>query len=294
MNDQTRVLGVAAQQPAEAVAWRYPIPAMAGGGWYVVQTRPSTELNAEPLYAAAQPPSPPAPSAQDTSDEGQAPVGYGCFYPDGRLDHNLVGIKGDCEYWRDADDSPAKFTVGPIYARPTAPPQPPVPEPSADAVREASNDGVICPGCAHQFRAIPVNVQALLLLAGFSPPFLESTAPHAVRDVLAERRRQTEAEGWTLGHDDGHDDGALSMAAAGYALEASEAILNCAHELTGPGEPSLDDVQGGTPSAAVWPAGWEFKPATPRRMLVKAGALILAEIERLDRAALAASPKEQP
>ena len=35
----------------------------------------------------------------------------------------------------------------------------------------------------------------------------------------------------------------------------------------------------------VWPYQWEFKPADRRRELVKAGALILAEIERIDRAA---------
>jgi hypothetical protein len=42
----------------------------------------------------------------------------------------------------------------------------------------------------------------------------------------------------------------------------------------------------------AWPQDWEFKPADPRRMLVKAGALILAEIERLDRAALAATEQK--
>lgn len=30
---------------------------------------------------------------------------------------------------------------------------------------------VICPGCCHQFRAIPVQVQQLMLAAGFEPPF---------------------------------------------------------------------------------------------------------------------------
>jgi len=35
----------------------------------------------------------------------------------------------------------------------------------------------------------------------------------------------------------------------------------------------------------VWPwGGFTWKPTTPRRDLVKAAALILAEIERLDRA----------
>ncbi len=116
------------------------------------------------------------------------------------------------------------------------------------------------------------------------------TTPSAARDVLAERRRQVEAEGYDPMHDDEHIDGALSMAAAGYASEASNALLNCAHELDGPDEPALDDVQGSTPEAGIWPHGWTFKPATPRQMLVKAGALILAEIERLDREAFHTAP----
>lgn len=42
--------------------------------------------------------------------------------------------------------------------------------------------------------------------------------------------------------------------------------------------------------AEFWPAPWSrawFKPTQPRRDLVKAGALTLAEIERIDRAAIA-------
>lgn len=45
---------------------------------------------------------------------------------------------------------------------------------SEEALRTStvpSADDVICPACAHQFRAIPVNVQSLLLAAGFEPPF---------------------------------------------------------------------------------------------------------------------------
>lgn len=85
----------------------------------------------------------------------------------------------------------------------------------------------------------------------------------AAVDVLAERRRQIESEGWTPGHDDNHESGDLAHAAACYAA----------------GNQLLQWFSGGT----VWPFGWEFKPADPRRKLVKAGALILAEIERLDR-----------
>ena len=38
-------------------------------------------------------------------------------------------------------------------------------------------DEVICPNCAHQFRAIPENVQSLLLASGHEPPF--TTPPAA-------------------------------------------------------------------------------------------------------------------
>jgi hypothetical protein len=103
----------------------------------------------------------------------------------------------------------------------------------------------------------------------------------AARDVLAERERQVTQEGWTPEHDDEHDEGQLSMAACGYASRASDAAQDIRHGLTG--GLTYDDVYIGAPGPEFWPHGWEFKAATPRRMLVKAGALILAEIERLDR-----------
>lgn len=87
------------------------------------------------------------------------------------------------------------------------------------------------------------------------------TAP--ARDVLAERQRQIIGEGFITARDDGYTNLELADAAAQYALQA-----------------------GSWPSLNVWP--WNpdtFKEGIPREMLVKAGALILAEIERLDRAA---------
>ena len=100
----------------------------------------------------------------------------------------------------------------------------------------------------------------------------------AANDVLAERERQQSAEGWTADHDAGeHQDGDLARAAACYAVSAT-----CADE--------NQLVFGGHPVISrLWP--WDFswwKRSTPRRDLVKAGALILAEIERMDREALAA------
>lgn len=89
--------------------------------------------------------------------------------------------------------------------------------------------------------------------------------------IAAERERQKSGEGWTAEHDDAHTDGSLAHAAAAYAM---------------PGDVrSMFDEFGGN---ALWPESWGiewFKP-TPHdrvRELVKAGALIVAEIERLQR-----------
>lgn len=96
---------------------------------------------------------------------------------------------------------------------------------------------------------------------------LESrTVTAAAAAVLAERNRQVTAEGWTPGHDDEYEHGELADAAGCYAL--SSELFDCA------GEP---------PRPWPWPDEW-WKPTNRRRDLVKAGALILAEIERLDRA----------
>lgn len=86
----------------------------------------------------------------------------------------------------------------------------------------------------------------------------------AANDVLAERNRQVSEEGWTPAHDDAHNRRELAQAAACYAY--GEQI----------------DTQTG---CHLWP--WSehwWKPRSERENLVRAGALILAEIERLDRA----------
>ena len=109
------------------------------------------------------------------------------------------------------------------------------------------------------------------------PGDLLAWGSQAVLDVAAERRRQIGAYDWTPEHDDEHDGGELAAAACSYALAAADKL----HPLSqGDGNFSPDNLP------PAWP--WEpasFKPGEPRRMLVKAGALILAEIERLDRAA---------
>ena len=82
----------------------------------------------------------------------------------------------------------------------------------------------------------------------------------ALRDVTAERQRQQSTKGYSTQQDDTYIGGELAAAAISY-IEPMEA-------------------------ESYWPADWHddsFKPSDYRRNLVKAGALILAEIERIDR-----------
>jgi len=99
-------------------------------------------------------------------------------------------------------------------------------------------------------------------------------ATAALFDIVAERRRQIEVEGWNVSHDDGHGAGELARAGAVYALSSVTSAVPLA--------PS-QSIRGAIAWLWPWAAGW-FKPSIdPRRDLVKAGALILAEIDRLDR-----------
>lgn len=96
---------------------------------------------------------------------------------------------------------------------------------------------------------------------------LGAPTPRSWLDVQAERRRQVESEGWTAGHDDVPSrKGCLATAAACYLL-FSDDFPNAGHP----------------PPQWPWAACW-WKPKDYRRDLVRSGALILAEIERLDRA----------
>lgn len=82
--------------------------------------------------------------------------------------------------------------------------------------------------------------------------------------IAAERQRQIEDEEWSLEHDDHHPDGQILHAAICYAEESLPYDPEPRH---------------------FWP--WErcwWKPSEDKvRNLVKAGALIAAEIDRLER-----------
>lgn len=106
-----------------------------------------------------------------------------------------------------------------------------------------------------------------------------------VEMIAAERQRQVTRRSWTPEHDDTHGDGSLAFAAACYAV---------------PGRLYVERrVAAGPMFVDPWPwadsydkrkAGGNVPDAIPTdgeervAMLVRAGALIAAEIDRLQRA----------
>ncbi|EOH8196401.1 hypothetical protein I4P08_10790 [Enterobacter hormaechei] len=86
---------------------------------------------------------------------------------------------------------------------------------------------------------------------------------NAVQSVISERQRQQSVEGWTLEHDDQYSKSQLLWASSCYVLNTIQPFNRI-------------------PLDWPWAPEW-WKPTNPRRDLVKAGALILAEIERIDR-----------
>jgi len=94
---------------------------------------------------------------------------------------------------------------------------------------------------------------------------------NAMRDIMLERRRQMVAEGWDPSHDDEHGDGSLLRAAVLYFHHATKFEGLTYQGVDGP------------PTGWPWERHW-WKPKAPRRDLVRAGALCLAEEERLQRA----------
>lgn len=115
---------------------------------------------------------------------------------------------------------------------------------------------------------------------------------YIIEEFAGERWRQIEAEGFSLWHDDGHTEAQLARAAATYCYMASLTTnerLSVARAITG--------SYGSTETAlvrALWPSTWSMhwlKPTLARRDLIKAGAMIIAEVGRIDRAAARAIGK---
>ncbi|MBF9252456.1 hypothetical protein I2I11_04050 [Pontibacter sp. 172403-2] len=94
--------------------------------------------------------------------------------------------------------------------------------------------------------------------------------------IAEERQRQLEKEAWTPDHDSNHNCEELVHAAKCYATAAianSYSKRNITYTGYRPGEEA--------PNAWPWEKRWWKPSADPIRNLVKAGALIAAEIDRL-------------
>ncbi len=94
----------------------------------------------------------------------------------------------------------------------------------------------------------------------------------AIEEIVAERHRQLRQEGWSATHDDEHVDGSLATAAACYA--AWEPIYG------------YSPLSGMHRYIEMWP--WQDiddkrEKHTRRRRCIIAAALLVAEIQRLDR-----------
>lgn len=110
------------------------------------------------------------------------------------------------------------------------------------------------------------------------------TAPVTVmREIDAERHRQITKEGFDAKHDDEHASRELARAAAAYVQHYFERQWL----MTGNPFPSKHEQYAEDEPPDFWPWDEEWwKPKNPRRDLIRAAALIVAEIERLDRAAV--------
>lgn len=94
-----------------------------------------------------------------------------------------------------------------------------------------------------------------------------------IDEIAAERKRQIDVEAWSLEHDDGHDRGEMADAAAAYAM-TPETVMRKVARYNAPGR------------NCIWPWDWKWwKPKNRRHDLIRAAALIVAEIERIDRLA---------
>jgi hypothetical protein len=91
----------------------------------------------------------------------------------------------------------------------------------------------------------------------------------ALDDVRLERERQVSVEGWSAAHDAAHSSGELALAGSCYALVA------------GVSDAERSSLVSVFPPRWPWSPSW-WKPKDRRRDLVRAAALIVAELERMD------------
>lgn len=111
------------------------------------------------------------------------------------------------------------------------------------------------------YRVVALHTELPLLLTERQELAEYRNTSQAARDIWAERQRQQSVKGFSTRQDDTYTGGELAAAAISYI----------------------------EPMAATdyWPADWHddsFRPSDYRRNIVKAAALLIAEIERIDRA----------
>lgn len=135
-------------------------------------------------------------------------------------------------------------------------------KPKCDCLNECGDDSRVAAGTAAKcgrYDQVQRNMWQMRTAAT-----LQNCMTPAARDVLQERRRQVEVEGWTPTHDDmTHLPDELALAACCYCVA---------------------DENDAPPAVWPWATEW-WKPKDRRRNMVRAAALLLAEIERLDRTA---------
>lgn len=109
--------------------------------------------------------------------------------------------------------------------------------------------------------------------------------------IAEERQRQISKKGWTSEHDDIHSERELARGSFAYLEHYVSRSWVFNNDLNMPGVTNGPKDYRNEPPPDSWP--WDetfWKPKNPMRDLVKAGALIAAEIDRLQRKKKKCSP----
>lgn len=122
---------------------------------------------------------------------------------------------------------------------------------------------------------------------GYKMPALEPVVVtgRVLQQVGGERLRQRKRKGYHAAHDDTHRGGEIARHAAALALLAAQAVAAGSDASPSILEREACIVGLAARAVAPWPASLHAKAADlPRQLLIQAAALLVAEIERLDRA----------
>jgi len=190
-----------------------------------------------------------------------------------------LGYYQDPDGWfADVDGELLRIDPPPTHwVRPpaTAPSQEP-PMIDAETLDDLARDifAVLCEGEGEHTEELDVNLIKGKIRAYWDHLVVSSGA----KLIAAERQRQMDMEGWTTAHDDTHTEGELVGAALCYASYAAQQAR---------GQETDERL---LLQHWPWDASW-WKPRDPISNLVRAGALIAAEIERLQRRA---APSQEP